>query len=49
LLQEENEELGQQLSEERTHKMENELALQRELIEELKKSLNGNRCVVCCY
>ncbi len=39
LLQDENEEFGVQLSEERIHKLENELALQRELTEELKKSL----------
>jgi len=39
LLQEENEEFGHQLSEERIHKLENDLALQKEIAEELKKSL----------
>lgn len=41
LLQEENEEFGAQLSEERIHKLENELALQRDLTEEYKKGLYG--------
>jgi hypothetical protein len=44
LLQEENEEFGHQLSEGRIHNLENELALQRELTEELKKSLSGALC-----
>jgi hypothetical protein len=41
LLQEENEELGLQMSEERIHKLENELALQRDLSEEYKRGLQG--------
>jgi len=41
LLQDENEEFGVQLSEERVHKLENEIALQRELTEELKKIIDG--------
>lgn len=40
-LQEENEEFGNLLSEERIHKLENELALQRDLTEEYKKGLQG--------
>jgi len=47
LLQEENEEFGLQLSEEKFHKLENELALQKELTDELKKSLaESNEFVV---
>jgi len=40
LLQEENEEFGQKLAEGRIHKLECEIALQKEYIEELKQSLN---------
>jgi hypothetical protein len=47
ILQEENEEFGHQLAEEKFHKLENELALQKELTEELKKSLQeSNEFVV---
>ena len=47
LLQEENEEFGLQLSEDKFHKLENELALQKELTEELKKGLvESNEFVV---
>jgi len=40
LLQKENEELGQQLSEGQMHKLELEISMQRELAEELKQSLD---------
>jgi hypothetical protein len=40
LLQKENEELGQQLSEGQTHKLELEISMQRELAEELKRTLD---------
>jgi hypothetical protein len=43
LLQEENEEFGRLLSEDRLHQLENELALQKQLAEELKKNLKGNK------
>lgn len=43
LLQEENEDFAKQLSEDRIHKLENQLALHKELVEELKKSLEGGR------
>ncbi len=41
LLQKENEELGQQLSEGQIHKLELEISMQRELAEELKRTLDG--------
>lgn len=46
LLQKENKELGQQLGEGVTHKMELEISLQRELTEELKKTLEGSTTFV---
>lgn len=45
LLQEENDELGEKLAEGRIHKLEAELALQKEYCEELKRCLNGMNLV----